>query len=173
MRVISGKYKGKKLKGFDINGTRPTMNRVKESLFGMLSPFLKGSECLDLFAGVGALGIEAISNGARSITFVDNNIRVINTLKENTKNMDDDIHIILSDYKKYIKTCNKKFDIIFLDPPYDRCLITKAINYIIEYDIISAGGIIVCEYENEEIKCNLNMIKEKSYGNKHIKIFQK
>lgn len=173
MQVISGKYKGRKLKGFDIDGTRPTMNRVKESLFAILKPYLIGSSCLDLFAGAGALGIEALSNGAKEMTFVDNNEIVIKTLKENTRNMEEEIHIIFSDYKKYLKNCSKQFDIIFLDPPYDRCLINKAIGFILEYDLLKPGGLIVCEYEKENIECNLNMIREKSYGRKNIKIFQK
>lgn len=173
MRVISGKYKGRKLKGFDIEGTRPTMNRVKESLFAILNPYLTESDCLDLFAGAGALGIEALSNGAKSVTFVDNNDIVIKTLKENTKNMEEEINIIFSDYKKYLKNCQKQFDIIFLDPPYDRCLINKTINYILEYGVLKDDGLIVCEYEKENIECNLNIIKEKSYGGKNVKIFQK
>ena len=72
MRIISGKYKGKKLKGFNIEGTRPTMDRVKESLFGMIQTYIPGSIVLDLFAGSGALGLEAISNGAREAYLVDN-----------------------------------------------------------------------------------------------------
>lgn len=173
MQVISGKYKGKKIKGFNIDGTRPTMGRVKESLFAILSPYLPKSICLDLFAGSGSLGIEALSNGAKEVTFVDNNEIVIKALKENTKNIEEQIYIVFCDYKKYLKNCSKQFDIIFLDPPYDRCLINKTINYILEYDLLKQDGIIVCEYELEKIECNLNLIKEKSYGGKKIKIFQK
>ncbi len=81
MRVISGKYKGKKLIGFDIDGTRPTMDRVKESLFGIIQNKIKDSIVLDLFAGSGSLGIEALSNGAKMCYFVDNNIELINIIK--------------------------------------------------------------------------------------------
>ncbi len=173
MRVISGKYKGKKLNGFNLNGTRPTMDRVKESLFAIINPYLKGSVCLDLFAGSGALGIEAVSNGASSIVFVDNSPNAIKILKENTNKIDENVEIVLSDYKKYLKTTSKKFDIIFLDPPYDRHLISKAINYILENNLLNDGGLLVCEYESEIINCSLQVIKEKSYGGKNIKIFQK
>ena len=83
MRVISGRYRGKKLRGFDIDGTRPTMDRVKESLFGMIQGYVSDSVVLDLFAGSGALGIEAISMGARKCIFIDNNIRCINTINYN------------------------------------------------------------------------------------------
>lgn len=82
MRIISGKYKGKYITGFDINGTRPTMDRVKESLFGMIQDYISDSSCLDLFAGSGSLGIEALSCGAKECYFVDNNINIINILKK-------------------------------------------------------------------------------------------
>ena len=78
LRIISGKYKGRNLKGFDIDGTRPTMDRVKESLFAMIQREVKDANCLDLFAGSGALGIEALSNGANSCVFVDKNKIAIN-----------------------------------------------------------------------------------------------
>ena len=89
MRVISGKYKGKKIDGFDIEGTRPTQDRVKESLFGIIQNYLIDSVCLDLFAGSGNLGIEALSNGANSCVFVDNNINAIKVLKDNLKDIND------------------------------------------------------------------------------------
>ena len=82
MRVISGKYKGKNLIGFDIDGTRPTMDRVKESLFGIIQNYIKDSVVLDLFAGSGSLGIEALSNGASTCYFFDNNIELVNIIKK-------------------------------------------------------------------------------------------
>ena len=85
MRVISGKYKGKNLEGFDINGTRPTMDRVKESLFGSIQNKVINSVCLDLFAGSGSLGIEALSNGGSKCYFVDNNYEIIKKLEKNLK----------------------------------------------------------------------------------------
>ena len=87
MRVISGKYKGKTLMGFNIDGTRPTMDRIKESLFGIIQNKIKDSIVLDLFAGSGSLGIEALSNGAKECYFVDNNIEPINVLNKNIKDM--------------------------------------------------------------------------------------
>lgn len=173
MRVISGKYKGRKLKGFDIDGTRPTMDRIKESLFAMIQDKIIDSNCLDLFAGSGALGIEALSNGAKSCDFIDHNTISINTIKENTKNIKEQFNIINSDYKKYLKQTNKKYDIIFLDPPYKNNLLNKALKYIEEYDLLNDDGIIVCEYEKEEIITNLKLIKEKKYGSKNIKILKK
>ncbi|MBR2832878.1 MAG: 16S rRNA (guanine(966)-N(2))-methyltransferase RsmD [Bacilli bacterium] len=173
MRVISGKYKGKKLKGFNIEGTRPTMDRVKESLFGIIQSKVPASKCLDLFAGTGALGIEALSNGATSCDFVDCNKMSIDIIKENTKNIKEKLNIINMDYKKFLKTTNKKYDIIFLDPPYKNNLLNKAIKYIEENNLLNDNGIIVCEYEVDEIITNLKEIKAKNYGSKKIKIFEK
>lgn len=174
MRVISGKYKGKILLGFDINGTRPTMDRVKESLFGIIQNYLKNSCVLDLFAGSGSLGIEAISNGCNSCYFVDNNIKLIEIIKKNTINMNN-INILKKDYVdalNYFYNNNIKFDLIFLDPPYKLNLINKSIELIEKYNLLNKGGIIVCEYEQEIIKCNYKIIKEKKYGNKFIKIYK-
>ena len=173
MRIISGKYKGKKLQGFDIEGTRPTIDRVKESLFAMIQTHIPKSIVLDLFAGSGALGLEAISNGAKTCYLIDNNINAINKIKENAKNMDEDIKIIHIDYKKFLKETNQKFDIIFLDPPYKNKQLNKALKIIEEKDLLNQNGIIVCEYEIEEPITSLKLLKEKSYNTKKIKIFGK
>ena len=176
MRVISGKYKGKNLIGFDIDGTRPTMDRVKESLFGIIQNYIKNSIVLDLFAGSGSLGIEALSNGAKECYFFDNNIELVNIIKKNTIGING-THIMKSDYKnslELLKNSNIKFDIIFLDPPYKLNLINDCLDKIYEYDLLNNGGIIVCEYENEHIITDkFDLIKEKKYGSKNIKIYRK
>jgi len=175
MRVISGKYKGKNIIGFDIDGTRPTMDRVKESLMAMIQNKIKDSIVLDLFAGSGSLGIEAISNGAKACYFVDKNIELIKIIQENTKNIDEDIKIIHSDYKKALENFkNIKFDIIFLDPPYKFNLINDALKQINELNLLSENGIIVCEFETELLDTNSYQIyKEKKYGSKKVIILKK
>lgn len=175
MRVISGKYKGKNLVGFNIDGTRPTMDRVKESLFGIIQNYINNSIILDLFAGSGSLGIEALSNGAKKCYFFDNNIELINIIKKNTVGIDN-VSIMKSDYKsalELMKNSNIKFDIIFLDPPYKLNLISDCLNKIYDYNLLNKDGIIVCEYENENIDTNkFDLIKEKKYGSKFIKIYK-
>ena len=173
MRIISGKYKGKKLKGFDIEGTRPTMDRVKESLFGMIQTYIPGSIILDLFAGSGALGLEAISNGAKECYLIDNNPNAIKIIKENSQTFDENLKIINIDYKKFLKTTDEKFDVIFLDPPYKENQMDKSLRIIEERSLLNEGGIVICEYEIGEPKTNLKLIKEKSYGPKKIKVFEK
>lgn len=172
MRIISGKYKGKKLNGFNIEGTRPTMDRVKESLFGMIQTYIPDSIVLDLFAGSGALGLEAVSNGAKECYLIDNNIEAIKTIKENSQNFEEQLNIIHIDYKRFLKTTDKKFDIIFLDPPYKEKQLDTSLRIIEERGLLNENGIVICEYEIGEPHTNLELIKEKSYGPKKIKIYK-
>ncbi|MBR2998013.1 MAG: 16S rRNA (guanine(966)-N(2))-methyltransferase RsmD [Bacilli bacterium] len=172
MRIISGKYKGKRLNGYDIVGTRPTMDRVKESIYGIIQGYIKNSVVLDLFAGSGSLGLEAISNGAKKLVLIDNNKKVVDILKDNIKSFDDNIEVFTVDYKKYLKTTNEKFDIIFLDPPYRAGLMNKALRIIEERQLINKDGIIICEFENINIETNFKLIREKKYGPKTVHIYK-
>lgn len=175
MRIISGKYKGREIKGYNIEGTRPTMDRVKESLFASIQNYVKGSICLDLFAGSGGLGIEALSEGAQSCYFVDNNKIVIDALKKNLTSLkvEEDYFLIKKDYVEALKTFDMKFDIIFLDPPYHLNMMNNAIDLIVKNNLLNDGGIIVCEYEEGTVNCDLQILKEKRYGSKNVTIFKK
>lgn len=176
LRVISGKYKGKNLDGFNISGTRPTMDRVKESMFGSIQKYLKDSVCLDLFAGSGSLGIEALSNGASLCYFVEKNNEIYKILKSNLSSIDDYV-LIKDDYisaLSFFVTKKIKFDVVFLDPPYKLCLINDILDYIYDYDLLNNDGIIVCEYECENVFCNtFSLIKSKKYGSKMVDIYKK
>lgn len=181
MRVISGTLKGRNIIGYNINGTRPTMDRVKESIFGTIQNYIKDSIVLDLFAGSGNLGIEAISNGAKHCYFVDNNIEAIKVIKKNIAefNIKDKSSILHKDYNKALNFfCNNKikFDIIFVDPPYKYEIIDKIINKLIEYDLVNLEGIIVLEFSKDILKesyDNLKLIKNKKYGEKNVYIYKK
>lgn len=179
MRVISGKYKRIELKGFNIDGIRPTMDKVKEAIFAMIQDYIPDSVCLDLFAGTGSLGIEALSNGAKHVYFNDEMKDAINIIKFNIdKIKDTNSTIICSDYTSTIKKFGEnkiKFDIIFLDPPYGKIKIKTVIAQIIKYDILNSGGVIVCEYEDEILEENydyLNLIKYRKYGRTYISIYK-
>lgn len=178
MRVISGTLKGKNIEGYNINGTRPTMDRVKESVFSTIQDSIKNSVVLDLFAGSGQLGIEAISNGSKLCYFIDNNKEATNTIKKNIEllNIKDKSIVLNYDYKKslnYFKDNNIKFNIIFVDPPYDYDVLDKVISKILEYNLLEKKGILVIEH-TKEIKGDykdLYLYKAKKYGYKYINIY--
>ena len=138
MRIISGFLKGRSVGGYDVKGTRPTMDRVKESLFGSIQNYIKESICLDLFAGSGSLGFEALSNGASKCFFVDNNNIVIKQLNKTIHSLNDKDSIVINmDYKDALnkfKNDNIKFDLIFLDPPYKFNLIDNCLELIDKYN---------------------------------------
>lgn len=169
------------INNYKINGTRPTMDRVKESVFSSIQNYIKDSICLDLFAGTGNLGIEAISNGSSKVYFVDNNMVAIKAIKDNIKNfnIEENSIVIKNDYKKALenfKNDNIKFNIVFLDPPYKYQIITEIINYIYENNLLNEDGIIICEYENDELdvdKIKFELYKYKKYGSKKVSIFKK
>lgn len=180
MRVISGFLKGRNIKGYNIDGTRPTMDRVKESVFAIIQNNLKDSICLDLFCGSGNLGIEAISNGSKLCYFVDNNPKAIKVVEENIKNLDikKNTKILNYDYKKSLKYFNEfniKFDLIFVDPPYDYHVIEKVIKYIDEYNLLKNDGLLILEFEKENLQetyGNLKLIKSKKYSWKYVYIYK-
>ena len=149
MRVISGTARGLKLispAGLD---TRPTLDRVKEALFSMLTPALRDSSVLDLFAGSGALGLEALSRGCASAVFVDNSPEARAAAAKNLENarLTGRAEIISGDALKYLASRKEPFDIIFLDPPYGGGLYEKALSLIAQRDLLAPGGVIAVEWD--------------------------
>ncbi len=178
MKVISGFLKGRNIEGFNLVGTRPTMDRVKESVFATIQMHLPDSVVLDLFAGSGNLGIEAISNGAKKVYFNDYSNDVIKVLNKNLNklNINNKSMVLNKDYKDALidlKSC--KFDIVFLDPPYKDEILNDVIYTIIEYDLLNKEGIIVCEVSSDYINDfeKLDRIKTKKYGDKHVVILER
>jgi len=180
MKVISGLLKGRNIEGYNIDGTRPTMDRVKESLFGMIQNHIKDSTFLDLFAGSGQIGIEAISNGASLCYFIDNNKEVIKVLNKNINNLNiqKQTKVILSDWKKSLNDFsdkNIKFDIIFVDPPYDYDVYEKILEKVSSLNLLNDNGIIILEHSNLKLKDkynNLTLYKNKKYGSKSVNIYK-
>ena len=179
MKVISGIYKGRNIEGFNLDGTRPTMERVKESLFATIQDYIEDSTVLDLFSGSGNLGIEALSEGAKYAYLVDSNPKAVKTIK---KNLDligiESAKELLMDYKKalkYFSDNNITFDIIFLDPPYKTDYIEKSLELISNYNLLNDNGIVVCENDSiDRIVYNENYtcLKEKKYGDKVVVILK-
>lgn len=180
MRVISGKYKRCELKGFNVDGIRPTMDKVKESIFAMINMYLDNSICLDLFAGTGSLGIEALSNGSKHVYFIDSMKDAINVIKSNVDKVkcSDSSTIVYDEYKSSLKKFSDNgimFDIIFVDPPYGKIKIKTVIDNILESNILKNDGIIVCEYEDEKLEesyGSLSLIKYRKYGKTYINIYK-
>jgi len=180
MKVISGLYKGRKIDGFDIAGTRPTMDRVKESLFAMIQDFISESVVLDLFAGSGNLGIEALSEGAGKAYFVDSNRTAISFINKNISNIGIENAFVFSlDYKNALKKFAEEkttFDLIFLDPPYKTHFIESSLKLIEEYKLLNEDGIIVCESDSPDkiiFSSNYYVFKEKKYGDKYVVLLRK
>lgn len=180
MKIISGKYKGRVLEGFDIAGTRPTMDRVKESLFAMIQSYLEDATVLDLFAGSGNLGIEALSEGAQEIYLVDKNKKACQVIKRNINKIGIEASdIFCGDYKSALKKYQEqsiKFDIIFLDPPYQTDLVKKSMEVIEKYELLSKSGIIVAESNTLDkiiYSDKLEIVKSKKYGDKVVAILKK
>ncbi len=168
MRVISGKYKNRFLKSSE--HARPTLARVKESLFATINPYLANADVLDLFAGSGALGIEALSNGARSCVFVEKNKKVVAILKENLKFVDENYEVFTQDFC-YI---TGQYDIILVDPPYGQNIINSVLNLIKEKELLKENGLVVIETEKETFSMDGFYIwREKKYGRKKIIILKK
>ncbi|NLX63812.1 MAG: 16S rRNA (guanine(966)-N(2))-methyltransferase RsmD [Clostridiaceae bacterium] len=173
LRVIGGTARGVPLKSPDPKNTRPTMDRTKESLFNILMPYISDARVLDLFSGSGSLGIESLSRGAKEAVFVDNSKHCRNIIIENLKKtkLEDHSTVIVLDVFKAIKLLSKrnaKFDIIFMDPPYNMNFVAKTIQNIVEFDIIAEEGIIACEHHvNEQppdsVGC-LRKVRTKDYG---------
>ena len=179
MRVISGKLKGRNINGYDILGTRPTMDRVKESIFSMIQSYINNSIVLDLFSGSGNYGIECISNGSKLVYFNDYNIKCVKVIKDNINRMNviDQAIITNYDYKKaleYYKDNNIKFDLVFLDPPYKKQIINNILNYLINNDLLNNNSLVICEFTEKEefINDKLKLYKEKKYGEKIVFIYK-
>lgn len=147
MRVITGMARGRKLKEPSGLETRPTTDRVKEAIFSSIQFEIEGRKVLDLFGGTGQMGIEALSRGAAHCTFLDMRKEAVGIIRDNVAICDfiDQSTVIQGDAIAFLSRCREKFDLIFLDPPYDSGLLEKAMEIITEIDIVSENGIIICE----------------------------
>lgn len=170
MRVIAGIAKGRKLKSGKGLKARPTSDRIKESLFNMISPSLPGAVFLDLFSGFGGIGIEAISRGAQKVFFVEQDRKHLKIITENlhlTK-FEDYAQVISGDVLHVLPKLRLCFDIIYLDPPYmETSLYEKTIEIIDQYRLLKQTGIIICEHDQElpgKIFSLFSVIQEKRYG---------
>lgn len=181
MRVISGKVRGLKLNTPKNEDVRPTTDRVKESLFNIINPYMMESDVLDLFAGSGSLGIECLSRGANTATFVDVSKESIILIKSNIKKakFEDQSFILNLDFKDAInklKIQKKKFDVIFMDPPYYKDMFIDALNKVDESNLLDEDGIIIVEHDTKDVFPEqiqgLKKYRDKKYGNTTITFYK-
>jgi len=146
MRVISGTSRGRKLKEPVDHHIRPTTDKTKESIFNIVQFDIEGRRVLDLFAGTGQIGIEALSRGARSVVFVDSSTISVKLIRENLiiSGFSEMATVYERDALSYLEN-DEKFDLIFIDPPYDTRLAVNAVSRIVEFDKLNINGIIITE----------------------------
>lgn len=173
LRVISGTAKSHKLKTLKGDNTRPTSDRVKESLFNIISGYIAGSDVLDLYSGTGSLAIEALSRGANSAVLVDKSRECFSIIKENLMHtkLSDKAQVMNDDAQSALRkltSAGRKFDLIFLDPPYRRNLVVEALDTIVKNDMLNESGIIVAERDtSDDIPHkigDLTLVRDQKYG---------
>ena len=171
VRITSGEWKNRNLEVPDIDGLRPTSERVRETLFNWLMPSIHKSVCLDLFAGSGSLGFEALSRGARHCTFVEKSklaFRQIKTTRTILNAMNSEVHNC--DAIDFLSSVhNHNFNLVFLDPPFSDDYLISSIESIHEYQLVSRGGYIYIEFNKNndlsDLPDNWSVIRKKIYGN--------
>lgn len=176
MQIITGKYRARKLVAPETDETRPTLARVKESIFSILPLSHDGFVTLDLFAGSGAYGLESLSRGAKMTYFVDNSRLAIRCINVNAKNIKEDYLVLEKDCFEALKELDSrgvKFNLVFLDPPYKSDLGDKALAFIESHDMLAPGGIIVYEHLNDKkllpkLLKRYIIIKSKDYSDKTV-----
>ena len=169
MRIISGSARGRKLKEPTGDIIRPTSDKVKESVFNIIQFDIEGRRVLDLFAGSGQYGIEALSRGAKSVVFVDSAADSVNLVKENLKisGFSDLALVYARDAMRYLES-DETFDLIFIDPPYGSKLAHESVRKIAEFDKLNINGIIICELQADRtvpaVTPPYSLEKEYRYG---------
>jgi len=176
MRVITGLAKGRKLISLEGSQTRPTSDNVKQAIFNIIQFDIEGRRVLDLFAGTGQLGIEALSRGARQAVFVDMERKAAQIIQKNLENtgLAEAGLAVQADCLEYLKGCRIKFDLILLDPPYQSGLAERSLELVSSFDILSPGGIMICETDAfrqlPELSPPYYIGRQYQYGRKKITV---
>lgn len=179
MRIITGSARGTNLLSLDGNSTRPTAERAKEALFSIIQFDIEGRRVLDLFAGSGQLGLEALSRYAASATFVDSSEAAMNIVMKNAEktHLADKCRFIVSDFKKFLLKEDGKavYDFVFIDPPYSSDFISVALETLARTSLLNDGALVICEHEADDIReiapdveTDYNIVKTNGYGRVHL-----
>ncbi|WP_339063407.1 16S rRNA (guanine(966)-N(2))-methyltransferase RsmD [Tepidibacillus marianensis] len=184
MRVIAGSAKGRILKAVSGQNTRPTTDKVKESIFNIIGPYFDGGIVLDLFAGTGGLGIEALSRGMNQGIFIDHHKLSIETINKNIRatEMDDRVEVYQNDAIRALNALKKRelcFDLVFLDPPYRMKNLEEILDFLIDHQLLNENAKVVTEHDAKYHLTNLDQLKgleqirDAIYGDIGVTIFQK
>ena len=151
LRIIGGRWRSRRIQFIDSPKIRPTPDRVRETLFNWLAAYIKNASCLDLFAGSGALGFEAMSRGAEEVVLVEDDARIAAMLNEQKQQFNAQVfEVKCQSALTYIQTVKRQFDIIFLDPPFDSNLLSKVIPVIIKHRLLSDNGLLYVESASQQ-----------------------
>ena len=177
IRIIAGKHRGRKLPVLMAEGLRPTTDRVKETLFNWLMPYIHGSNCLDCFAGAGSLGFEALSRGATKVNLIELNKNAAKQLVANKQLLkSNDIAVSNANVLEFLKTpSNEKFDIVFIDPPFRQNLISQT-SELLEQSWLADDALIYVEMEvegDQSVPINWQLLKEKIAGQVAYRLYQR
>ena len=174
MRVIAGSAKGIRLDAPEGLNTRPTTDKTREAVFGSLQFEIGGASCLDLFAGSGAIGIEALSRGAARCVFVEIDKKAISIIKKNlAASRVSGAEVLQCGFAQAIPRLREKFDFIFMDPPYASGFYQQAVDLILEHDLLAEDGQIIAEHDGTLTLTGVYELKTKRYGKSHISRFIK
>ena len=170
MRIISGKARGTKLYTLEGDVTRPTLDRVKESLFNIIQNDVVGSSFLDMFSGSGAIGLEAASRGAKEVILCEKNKEAISVIKKNIEKTHLDVKLYEMPYEKMLESLDKKIDIVYIDPPYKTDLVYESVKKMLNLDLLGSESLIIIETDEEErvgkqiSKLEVEIINKRKYG---------
>ena len=180
IRIIGGLFKGRKLEVIDMDGLRPTTDRVRETVFNWIGERTSGAAVLDLFAGSGALGLEALSRGAKSLTLVEKDADTAAILKSNISTLPDaagEARVVNQDALSFLENFESKpaFDLIFLDPPFSSDLLEPAVELIVQKDLLNDGGVVYIEMNKAKKKVlfGLTMIRDGDAGQCHYGLYER
>ena len=174
MRIIGGAHRGRVLKTFKGTEIRPTSDRARQAFFNIFADKIIGASFLDGFAGTGAMGIEAISRGAKAVTFTDLKRTSVDLIKQNLAMIKENATVLACDILSFLKTTPQRFDFIFLDPPYMTDLGLKALELIDEKPLLNDGGYVILELHEQVLREfeTLEFVACRDYGKNHFNIYR-
>jgi len=169
VRIVAGKFRGRRLQVIDSPGFRPTPDRVKETVFNWLQPYLPGSRCLDLFAGSGALCLESLSRGADAVTMVEKSSAVAKNLQKNIDSLGaDDATLVNTDALQFLVRTPTPFDIVFVDPPFSESALINQCLHLLQGGWLRSGGLVYVEassdFEDLQYPAEWKLLKNKKAG---------